>query len=70
MSEFQRKISRSKAGRIVRIYKNIDFILDDESYFTFSNTTLAGNDTFYSSNINLTERSIKNKEVTKFEKKF
>ena len=63
MCDLQPKLSRSKAGRIVRIYKNEDFIFDDELYFNLINITLAGNDRFYLSNINLTERSIKNKEA-------
>ena len=71
MSEFHRKISRFKAGRIVQFVsiKIIFFLNDDESYFNLNNTILARIDRFYSSNIYLTERSIKNKEVTKFDKK-
>ena len=34
--------------------KNIELILDDESYFTLSNTSVAGNDVFYSSDVSAT----------------
>ena len=68
MSEEQKKLARAKAGRIIRIYKETDFILDDESYNSGS-TTLAGNNRFYSLNVRLTKRFVRHKEVTKHEKK-
>ena len=34
-----------------RNFWNVDFILDDESYFTFFNTTLSGFDGFYLKNV-------------------
>ncbi len=48
---------------------DLDFLLDDESYFTLSNSFLPGNDRFYSSNVSKTPESVKNKYKAKFEPK-
>ena len=50
-------------------YGNFDFIFDDESYFTLNNTTLAGNDRFYSSKKKITPDNVKYKYKTKYEPK-
>ena len=50
-------------------YGNFDFILDDESYFTLNNTTLAGNDRFYSSKKKITLYNVKYKYKAKYEPK-
>ena len=42
---------RPKCRRLLCRYRETDFIIDDESYFTLSNTSLAGNDRFYSDNL-------------------
>ena len=49
--------------------RGYNFILDDESYFTLLHTTLAGNDRFYSDNIQKTPESIKNNYKSKYEEK-
>ena len=69
MTELQRKAARPKCGRMFLKYGKIDFILDDESYFTLSHTTLAGNDRFYSDNLQNTAYEVKNKLQSKFEQK-
>ena len=50
-------------------YRDVDFILDDESYFTLSNTTLAGNDRFYSDDVEKTPYDVRNKFKAKYETK-
>ena len=42
------KAAGPKCRKLLECYRKRDFILDDESYFTLSNSTLAGNDRFYS----------------------
>ena len=69
MTELQRKAARPKCSRLFFKYKKTHFVLDDESYFTLSNTTLAGNDRFYSDNVQNTPYDVKNKLVAKYEDK-
>jgi hypothetical protein len=69
MTELQRKAARPKCRKLIEKYSKVDFILDDESYFTLSNTTLAGNDTFYSDNLLKTPVEVKNKYKAKYEEK-
>ena len=54
-------MARPKCKRLLQAYRNSDFILDDESYFTLSNPTLSGNDTFYSNDRTLTPDDLKPK---------
>ncbi|XP_065662716.1 uncharacterized protein LOC136085346 [Hydra vulgaris] len=54
---------------IYRNFWNFDFVLDDKSYFTYANTTLAGNDGFYSSDVSSTTSDVKFKRKKKYEKK-
>ena len=46
-----------------------DLVLDDEKYFTLSNSTNAGNDSFYSSEPSQSPNNVKFKQKTKFEPK-
>ena len=50
-------------------YQNLHFILDDESCFTLSNSTLSGNNTYYSYDVNNAPNDIKFKSKKKFEPK-
>ncbi|KAL4465543.1 hypothetical protein ABPG72_013992 [Tetrahymena utriculariae] len=50
-------------------YKDVNWVIDDESYFTLSHSTINGNDSFYSSNISNTPSSVKYRTATKFESK-
>ena len=47
----QIRAARPKCRRLYFKYSEVDFLLDDESYFTLRNTNLAGNDRYYSDNI-------------------
>ena len=50
-------------------YHNHEFIIGNESYLTLSNSTLAGNNTYYSNDQKLTPDIVKYYDVAKFEKK-
>ena len=69
MTALQMKAARPKCRKLNEKHKRDDFILDDESYFTLSNSTLAGNDRFYSNNLQKTPLNVKNKFKAKFEAK-
>jgi len=69
MTASQKKQLRPKCRKILSKYRGYNFILDDESYFTLSNTTLSGNDIFYSNNKENTPESVKNKYKSKYEEK-
>ena len=43
MTALQKKQLRPKCRKILSKYRGYNFILDDESYFTLSSTTLSGN---------------------------
>ena len=55
----QKDQARAKYGRILRKFKNHMWVLDDESYFTLSHSTINGNDKFYTNNVHETPASIK-----------
>ncbi|KAL4469145.1 hypothetical protein ABPG72_005915 [Tetrahymena utriculariae] len=68
-TDVQQKDAQTKCGRVYRKYKKLFCIIDDESYFTFSNTLLSENRQFYSSNLVNTPGDIKYRQVSKFEPK-
>jgi hypothetical protein len=51
MTPAQKAATRPKCRKILEKYNDLDFLLDDESYFTLSNSSLPGNDRFYSFNV-------------------
>lgn len=61
--------ARPKCRKMLENYRNSHFILDDESYFTLSNSTLSGNNTYYSDDVNNAPNNIKFKFKKKFEPK-
>ena len=65
----QRLWGRRKCSRLYSKYRNHELIIDNESYFTLSNSTLAGNNTYYSNDQKLTPDIVKYYDVAKFEKK-
>jgi hypothetical protein len=69
MSEKQKLAARPKCRKIYETYKNHEFVLDDECYMTKSNSTLAGNDVFYTDDPKITPDNVKNKYQAKFEEK-
>ena len=66
---FQRLVAHPKCKRLFETYRNSDLILDDESYFTLSNSTLSGNDTHYSNDRTLTSDDVKHYDMSKYEPK-
>ena len=60
---------RPQCRKLHKNNKFITFILDDESYFTLSNSTLAGNDCYYSNDVASTPDEIKHKLEAKYESK-
>ena len=61
-SEQQKGETKKRCGRLYRNFKNLSWIIDDESIFTLSNSSSNGNNKFYTSNI--TRRcKIQKKEV-------
>ena len=69
MTAKQGELARPKCGRLFIKNHNVDFILEDELYFTLSNTTLTGNDRFYSDDVQNTPYDVKNKMKAKNEQK-
>lgn len=57
------------ALRLKHFKNNKTIILDDESYFTFSNHKMSGNDGFYTDNIEETPDNVKYAGKSKFEPK-
>ena len=68
-SPVQRLVARPKCHKLYYKYRSFKFIIDDESYFTLWNANLSGNDTFYSSDRNMTEDSVKYYDKAKYEDK-
>ena len=68
-TDAQRARIRRLCGHLYKNYKDFIWILDDESYFTLSNSEINGNDIFYSSNVELTPSNVKYKTKQKFEDK-
>jgi hypothetical protein len=69
MNDKQKAQLRPKCRKLSNKYRDYNFIIDDESYFTLSRTTQPGNDIFYSNNIQETPENVKNKYEIKHEKK-
>lgn len=65
----QQAEAKEKCSRLYRKYKNFEWILDDESYFTLSHATINNNDSYYTSDKNLTPASVKYRPKKKFEPK-
>lgn len=68
-TEAQKKCTRPKCRRLYFRYRNDEFIIDDECYFTLTHSTMAGNDIFYSDDISKTPDEVKYAYCKKFESK-
>ena len=69
MTEAQKKIARPNCKRLLELYPEVDFIIDDESYFTFANTSLSGNNVYYSNDPKSAPDTVKYRFKAKFEPK-
>jgi transposase len=67
--ETQIKMVRRKCRHLLCKYKDITFVIDDESYFPLSKSQVPGNDKFYTSDISTTPPDVKYKKKKKFEPK-
>jgi hypothetical protein len=66
----EQKLSvRPKCRKMLEKYKNLEFIIDDESYFTLTHSCQPGNDRYYSSNKILTPDNVKFYYKRKYEPK-
>ncbi len=65
----QQDEAKTKCSILYRKYKNFEWILDDESYFTFSHATICGNDAYYTSDPKSTPATVKYRPRKKFESK-
>jgi transposase len=68
-TEKQQSDAKKLCGRLYRKFSKAAWIIDDESYFTLSHSTVNGNNIFYTSDIKNTPPSAKFSSKTKFEKK-
>lgn len=68
-TEAQKAKAQPLCGRLYRKSEKKSLILDDESYFTLSHSTINGNDNYYSSDVSQTPSSVKYRTAAKFEPK-
>ena len=68
-SDQQKEAKRAKSATLYRKYRDREWILDDESYFTKTHSTINGNDSFYSENIDFAPANVKFRRKHKYEKK-
>ncbi len=59
----QKANNKTLGGRLYRNSQNISFVLDDESYFTLTNSTINGNNVFYSSDVSKTPPMLNTKHI-------
>lgn len=65
----QIQLAKTKCGRLLRKFSDREFVLDDESYFTLSHSSINGNDGFYSSDPQNAPTNLKFMPTAKFENK-
>jgi transposase len=65
----QAAAAKTKCRIITEKYKNFQWILDDESYFTLSHSSLSGNSFFYSSDVTKSSSKVRYVRKAKYEKK-
>ena len=68
-SDQQKLVNRVKCATLYRKYRDREWIMDDESYFTKTHSTINGNDNFYSDNIDFAPANVKFRRKHKYEKK-
>ena len=68
-THLQALAAKTKCRIIYEKYRNCEWVLDDESYFTLSHSTIAGNNNFYSSDVSATPSAVKYSTKAKYEGK-
>ena len=61
-SEEQKAGARKRCERLYRNFKNLSWIINNESIFKLSNSSSNGNSKFYTSNIRLAPKDVKRKK--------
>jgi transposase len=69
LTDIQKKLARPKCRLMLNEFKGLDFLIDDESYFTLAHTSQSGNDRFYSNDLNVTPDTVMFDFKTKYEQK-
>ena len=65
----QKVLARQKCRRLYMKFHNYVWIIDDESYFTLSHSTINGNDNFWSSDVSTCPNNVKYATTAKYEDK-
>ena len=65
----QKEVNRAKCAMLCRKYRNREWILDDESYFTKTHSNINGNEHSYSYNVDFAPAKVKLRRKQKYEKK-
>ena len=68
-TEKQASEAKTKFTIISEKYRNKEWIIDDESYFTLGHTSIVGNNYFYSSDVSQTPSNVKFARKSKYEEK-
>jgi hypothetical protein len=68
-NEEQAAAAKNKCRTLTEKYRNREWILDDESYFTISRTCINGNNFFYCSDVSGTPSNVKFARKAKYENK-
>lgn len=68
-TEEQKVKIRERCGILNSKYRNLSWIIDDESYFTLKHSSINGNRNYYSSNKKRTPANVKYYKKGKYEKK-
>ena len=65
----QKVLAKQKCRRLYMKFHNYVWIIDDESYFTLSHSTINGNDNFWSSDVSTCPNNVKYVTTAKYEDK-
>ena len=68
-SRQKKEVNRAKCATLYRKYRDREWVLDNESYFTKTHSTFNGNDNFYSEKIDFAPANVKFRRKHKYEKK-
>ena len=64
IQEAKDSVNRAECATLYRKYRDREWIVDDESYFTNTHSTINGNDNFYSDNIDFVPAKVKFRKKT------
>ncbi|KAL4500830.1 hypothetical protein ABPG72_020064 [Tetrahymena utriculariae] len=61
--------SRKKCGEMYKNYKTVNWVIDDESYFTLTHSSINGNNRYYTSDKELTPSNVRYSAAAKYQSK-